>query len=228
MEITCDNCQSKFKIPDNKIPPGKTASFLCRKCKHKITVSSSQVPDSSGFDLTGESTSVSGFDSAEDEFADVYESDETPFDFAEEEGLTALICVSDEKLTQKKIKPVLEFMEYHVSEVDSTRNAIKKMRYHSYDLIVVDEEFDTKHPDANGILIYLSRLNSDIRRNIYAILLTQRFRTMDFMRTLNKSVNLIVNIKDIEEFDKILGRGKSDSDMFYRVFKESLKNTGRV
>ena len=25
MDIICDKCNSKFKIPDGKIPPGKTA-----------------------------------------------------------------------------------------------------------------------------------------------------------------------------------------------------------
>ena len=89
--------------------------------------------------------------------------------------------------------------------------ALKTMRYHSYDLIVVNEFFDTKNPDANGVLIYLERLNMSVRRNIYVALISSRFRTMDNMTAFQKSVNMIVNIDNIADFDKILRRGMADS-----------------
>ncbi len=226
MDITCDKCQSKFKISDDKIPLGKSASFLCPKCKSKITVTSSQMLEETGFDFADDGEDVeSSFD---DTGADDYEVDDTPFDFAEEEGKTALVCEADGDLKKKTIIPVLDFMEYHVVEVDSTRDAIKKMRYHDYDMIVVNDEFDSKVPASNSVIIYLERLEMLSRRNIFVVMLTRRYRTMDNMMTLHSSANLIVNMKDIKDFDKILGRGMSDYEMFYRVFKESLKNIGIV
>jgi hypothetical protein len=42
------------------------------------------------------------------------------------------------------------------------------------------------------------------------------------------SANLIVNIKNIEDIGKILGRGITDTELFYRIYKEALKETGRV
>ena len=39
MNIICENCQSKFKIPDAKIPAGRKASVACPKCKGKISLS---------------------------------------------------------------------------------------------------------------------------------------------------------------------------------------------
>ncbi len=78
MDITCDKCQSEFKIPDNKIPEGKTASFLCRKCKSKITISAPMPSDDLGFDLSNDDESSfanseeenDGFDIAEQLFSD--------------------------------------------------------------------------------------------------------------------------------------------------------------
>jgi len=67
-----------------------------------------------------------------------------------------------------------------------------------------------------------------IRRNIFVTLITNRFRTMDNMAAFNKSVNLIINLKNINEIEKILRRGVADNEVFYRVFKESLIKTGRV
>ncbi len=119
-------------------------------------------------------------------------------------------------------------MEYHITVANNSRDAIKKMRYQEYDLILVNEEFDSSDPNTNGVLIFLERLQMSERRKIITILVTKRFRTMDTMMTLNRSVNLILNVKNIEDADKIFRRCVSDNEMFYRVYKESLKNVGRV
>jgi hypothetical protein len=42
------------------------------------------------------------------------------------------------------------------------------------------------------------------------------------------SVNLVINIKNIEDIGKILGRGITDTELFYRVYKETLKSTGKI
>jgi hypothetical protein len=96
------------------------------------------------------------------------------------------------------------------------------MRYHSYNLIVVNEYFDTEDPDTNGVLIYLERLNMAIRRDIYVAMLTRRFRTMDHMIAFQKSVNMIVNMDNIADFDKILRRGMADHGLFYQAYKDCL------
>jgi hypothetical protein len=66
------------------------------------------------------------------------------------------------------------------------------------------------------------------RRNMFVAMVSDRFRTMDNMMSLNKSVNLIINVKNVDDIGKILSRGITDSEYFYRVFKESLKETGKI
>ena len=51
---------------------------------------------------------------------------------------------------------------------------------------------------------------------------------MDNMMAFHASANLIVNIKNIEDIGKILGRGITDTELFYRIYKEALKETGRI
>lgn len=221
MDIICDKCQSKFKIPDNKIPAGKIVILPCPKCKNKISIDSRKKTDDS---KPNEKKAMTAFNEID---SDVYDASEKPFDFVEEEGKTALICESDLSI-KKKIADVLHIMDYHFTEAESARDALKKMRYHDYDMIIVNEDFDTKNPDSNGVLIYLERLSMDIRRNIFVTMISSRFHTMDNMMTFNKSVNLIINIKNIDDIDKILQRGIADNEFFYRVFRESLKKTGRI
>ena len=218
MDISCDSCQSKFRIPDEKIPPGKAASLRCPKCKKKISFIQEEKSRS---DQEKNNNAYDQIDS------DSYDASEKPFDFVEEEGKTVLVCEPDLTI-KKKIITVLDLMEYHITEAENMRDALKKMRYHNYNLIVVNEDFDTINPDSNGVLIYLERLHMAIRRNVFVAMMSNRFRTMDNMTAFNRSVNLIINNKDINNFDKILSRGITDNDFFFRTFKESLKKIRQI
>jgi hypothetical protein len=113
-------------------------------------------------------------------------------------------------------------LEYHVSEAADNRDALRNLRYKVFDLVVVDEYFDTKDPERNGILIYLERLHMFMRRNMFVVLISDRFRTMDHMMAFCKSVNLVVNKKNIGDVEKILSRSISEYEMFYRIYKETL------
>ena len=216
MEITCNNCQGKLKIADDKVPEGKTAFVKCPRCQSRISVSA---PDPEPDDEPGAASLDDLFDFAEEE-SEGYDATEKPFDFIEEEGKTAMLCESD-GLIREKLRPTLDLLEYHITEVPNSREALKKMRYHNYDLILLNEYFDTRDPDANAILIYLERQPMEARRHIFVTLLTTRFRTMDHMTAFQKSVNMILNLRNIDDFDKILQRGMTDYGLFYKVFKES-------
>jgi len=211
MDIICNNCQSKFKISDEKIPAGKRTTVACPKCKGYITLKPQK--GSAGSRATRSNNS--------------YDATEKPFDFIEEEGLTALVCESN-PMVRKTIIQALDLLEYQITEAESTRDALKRMRYHNYDLFVVNEHFDTDNPESNGILLYLERLSMNVRRFMFVALISSRFRTMDNMLALNKSVNLIINIKNIDDIGKILSRGITDNEYFYRIFKGTLKELGKA
>jgi CheY-like chemotaxis protein len=216
MEIICQSCQGKLKIPNEKLPPGRAATVTCPRCKAKINVSPS--PKEEKKDAGEAFEDLFDF---EDDSGESYDATEKPFDFIEEEGKSALICESD-AIFCEKVRPTLDLLEYHVTEVPYSREALKKMRYHTYDVIILDEYFDTQDPEANPVLIFLERLGMDIRRNIFVVLLSQRYRTMDNMTAFQKSVNMIVNVRNIDDFDKILQRGLADYGLFFKVMKESL------
>jgi len=224
MDITCDQCQSRFKIPDEKIPAGRAVTLRCPKCKEKITVERAPSPQAP---TEPEEKPLEPEMSLSESASEAYDAADKPFDFVEEEGKTALICESDPGI-KKTVFDALSALDYHITDAENARDALKKMRYHNYDLILINEEFDTTDPDRNGVLTFIERLSMPIRRNMFVILISNRFRTMDNMQAFNKSVNIIVNTSNIKDFDKILGRGLTDNDYFYRVFKEMMRKTGRI
>ena len=220
MNIICEKCQSKFKIADEKIPAGKTASFPCPKCKAKISVSG-KVNDKSSQDPVNER-----FDFCESDESG-YEPDEKAFAFVEEEGDTVLICEED-PVIKNKISKVLDIMEYSITDATNSRDALTRLRYHTYNLIIANERFDTSNPDANTVLAFLERLTMSSRRNTCVILLSSRFRTMDNLMALHKSVNCIINISDIGNIDKILSKTLTENEFFFKVYNEVLKESGRI
>lgn len=228
MQVTCEQCEAKFKIPDEKIPVGKKVSVRCPKCQGKITVSGSSADSTPFTESASPAASAPPGTRNEFEFSEEqYDATEKPFDFIEEEGKTALVCEQDNAILEQ-MTSVLEVMEYYITVPTSARDALKKMRYHTYDLVILNETFDTPDPDSNGVLIYLERLNMAIRRNIYVTMLSSRFRTMDHMAALNRSVNLIINLQNITDFGKIVNRGLADHALFYRVYRDVLKKMGRL
>lgn len=212
MDVTCSSCQSGFKLPDDKIPAGRTATLTCPKCKNKISVN--------GTADQGAANGAAGNGLR-------YDAADKPFDFIEEEGKTAIVCETN-PLVRQTIIDNLQLMEYQTTIADNSRDALKRMRYHPYDLVVIDEDFDTDDPDTNGIVLYLERLGMALRRNMFVAMVSARHRTMDNMMAFHKSVNLVINIKNIEDIGKIISRGVTDHALFYRVHREMLKETGRA
>lgn len=230
MIITCEKCQGKFKIPDDKVPKGKVFYQTCPKCDNKISIDTraeTSQPEAKPPGGTGKPESNETKTIMDEIDSYTYDAEDKPFDFVEEGAETSLICETDPEV-RKKVIAALENLGYHTMEAQTPKDVLKQMRFHNFDIIVLNERFGTRNPDMNNILKYLDRLNVSIRRNIFVVLLTDRFRTMDYMAAYNKSVNLIVNLKNIGDIEKILKRGVADNASFYRVLKESMIKAGRV
>ncbi len=114
-------------------------------------------------------------------------------------------------------------MDYQILESSSPRDTLKQMRFRDFDLVILNELFGTRDPEMNHVLKYLSQLAMLSRRNMFVLLISERLRTGDNMTALNKSVNMILNIKDMDRFEKLTELAITENDRFYRTFKESFK-----
>jgi len=232
MNISCKKCQSKFKIPDEKVPKGQTFSLTCPQCSEKVIVDarpgSQSASNSASDSIAPPNPNPKHKKTLIDEIdANTYDASDKPFDFVEEGVETALLCESDTAV-KTKVKTALHNMDYHITAPELPKDALKQMRFHVFDMVVLNERFGDQDPEMNSVLKYMDRLSMSLRRDIFVTLITDRFRTMDNMAAFNKSVNLIVNLKNIAEIEKILRRGIADHEAFYRVYKRALIKTGRI
>lgn len=225
MDVTCQHCQAKFKIPDEKVPQGKAFALNCPKCKQKLTIEPSAPAPSPP--AAAKATADAGMALADEVSGGSYDASERPFDFLEEGAQTAIICENDPEY-RSKIQTALKALKYYTTEGASARDVLKQMRFHIFDVVVINERFDTPDPDRNNVLRYLDRLPMTIRRNMFVALVSDRFRTMDNMAAFNKSVNMVVSVDNLDEMEKVLKRGVSENDAFFRVYKEGLVRAGRA
>lgn len=158
--------------------------------------------------------------------AEKYDAADRPFDFVESDSETALICEPDGTV-REKISGALKNMGYQTTEAASTGDALKSMRFHLFDLVIVNENFDPSAPDRNDVLAYLETLAMSTRRQIFVALVSNTYRTTDNMVAFNKSVNTVINLKNIDDVEKILRGAVAENAAFYRVMKDTLKKMGR-
>lgn len=229
MEVVCENCKNKLNIPDEKvarIPKGQSVQVGCPKCKNKITVKGKQAQSSDSSPKKPQPKKAKPDPGDGAVTADLPEDKDSlmnELDFLEEGVETAMICESDKKVIQS-VQKILKDMQYHVVVPAAPREALKQMRVHDFNVVVINERFGTTDPDMNHVLRHIEQLMMDRRRGMFVVLLTERFNTMDYMMAFNKSVNIIYNLKDLDNFEKYFPKGISEFKAMYKVFNEELKN----
>lgn len=219
MDIVCSNCKTKLSIPDHKVPKGQKASFLCPKCKYRIQI----LPASQG-ELAGEYGQSKPSNQSKTA-SRKYDAADKPFDFVDDGRQTSLVCLAD-GAAATAITTALEVMGYVVKSAGNVEQALLNMRYHLFDVVVVDDGFDP--PGEPGVLDYFCQLEMVSRRRIFVVLIARQFRTMDNMSAFHQSVNLVINPTSLDEVEKILVRGIQEHEDFYAVFNDSLKETGKA
>ncbi|MBF0302508.1 MAG: zinc-ribbon domain-containing protein [Desulfamplus sp.] len=222
MEIACNHCQTRFNIPDDKLPKGRKVSLQCPKCKQRIQI----IPGEEG--IQSVQTSVIPVPNAhQEQSTPVYDAADKPFGILDKNAKTAMICVSYPHAKEVAVK-ILNSMQYHILNVDNIQTALKSMTYHLFNVIIVDDDFDINRQGYNQIMEYLNALDMMSRRKIVILLISKNMHTMDNMAAFHLSVNQILNYKQVNSMESILQRTILEHDQFYTVYNESLRKIGKL
>lgn len=232
MKIQCNQCQAVFTVPEEKVPKDRPLRVTCRKCKQVITVEPKQGarPAAGGGREHSTTFNVGLAEVAEAPTAIAAELDitgayESPLEMLEEGAKSALVCV-DEPERLKVVTAVLDELNYFVSVASSVKEALSKLRYNHYDLVMLDEVFCGETAENNTILRYLQPMPMSIRRRIFLTLISKESRTLDNIVAFAKSVNAVINAKDIERLKLVLERALNDHRRFYKVYMDCLQSIG--
>ncbi|MCP4672365.1 MAG: hypothetical protein GY857_13800 [Desulfobacula sp.] len=195
MNVTCDHCKTKLTIPDSKIPQDRDSIFKCPKCKEKIKIAAAK-PEDQNFD----------------------------FFFEGQLNTPALVCIGDNDL-QKMVYFDIHNIGFNVNTVATSKEALKKLEYHIFPLIILDETFD-QNKGVKRILDKLNAIDMSLRRKICLVFISKQLNTNDDMSALHASVNSVINVDDVPHLIEFLHRALTDHKNFYTIYNASMKPTG--
>jgi predicted Zn finger-like uncharacterized protein len=242
MEIVCGSCNAKLNIPDEKLPQGQRVSVRCPRCKNKMVIDATTMepkvaaPPDQVFSTPESSIADTGLPSGEKDDDDVALEEMSGFDDAGSQGAIdsyedgeklALVMVGNTHPLQK-IKEVLDDLGYHTIRAENTQKALSRIRFQNFDLVILSDLFDNTRLQQSPVLQYLNHLSMSVRRRMFVLLISDTFRTMDPMSAFAMSANMVANWKDLGRLSNLLGRAVLDDANFYKVFMDTLKETGKA
>jgi predicted Zn finger-like uncharacterized protein len=216
MDVTCKSCGSKLTIPNEKLPPNQVVNITCPKCKGKIKIDTREFNEEKDV-KSKRDAGIAAFERAEDT---------TPLDLLEEGAKLALVMDADEAQAAE-ISATLDALSYKAVVAPSINDAMAKLRLHHFDLVMLSDGFDGQGLSNNPISHYFNHLSISIRRKTFLVLLSNSLKTMDNIMAFSLSANLIINPEDLTKLNLILNKALSDHEKFYKVFIDSLKETGK-
>lgn len=141
-------------------------------------------------------------------------------------SLSALVCEDNQEL-QKIIVPALKNLRYQTDVSINAEDALKKIKFNQYNVIVINENFSVKSPENNEVLRQLQKMSMTARRHIFVALLGKNLPTQDNMAAFERSANVVISEDDISKFKDIVEFSVFDNEQFYKVYKESLVKLGK-
>ena len=149
------------------------------------------------------------------------DSAQSPFD-----QRLVLVCENTPE-RQSIIQVALEQLGYTMLPATTAEEASERLRRHAFEIVIVDERFESSGVLDNAVLKALNTMPIASRRHIFVVLLGREFKTFDNMMAFVRSVNVVVNLNDLPHLPAIIRKGLEDNSEFYRVFKEMLVEVGR-
>ncbi len=204
MNVQCNNCQSRFNIPDHKLPKDRDAVFSCPKCRERI-----HIPAGGG---GGDEPVSSG---------SVSESRPVP---PLQNQPRALVLALEGPFRQPAVTAATQ-LGYAVETAADPSEALRKMAYHVYPLVVMEDRFD---PGQEIISTHMNTVDMSVRRSICLVLMGRSLKTGDPMTALHASVNGVAGPDGLTQMPAVLSSAVREHTDLYRVYMDSMKAAGKA
>ena len=125
------------------------------------------------------------------------------------EARLALVC-EDASERQAVIRAALEQIGFAMLAPKNTEDAVERIRRDSYEIVIVDEQYQGSSPFDNPVLAIIRNMPMSQRRWMFVTLLGRQFKTFDNAMAFARSMNVVVNLNDLPHLPAILKKGITD------------------
>ena len=240
MKVKCPGCDRTINVPDSKVPDIGVLEFKCPNCKSPVTATKGgpgnpfenlpdlgPVPDATPTPRPLDETHdipvpppMAGGQFEREAFGVM----DSELEVLGEGKYRALLADSDNR---DRITPVLKKMQFVITSVNSHEEAMEKLMFNTYDLLIINEQFDGCDPANNPTHKRIEPMMMDTRRRTFVVMTGTSFKTLDNMTAFSRSVNLVMNEDDFVNFELILKKAMKDNENFYHVYNRILVETGK-
>lgn len=230
MEVTCEHCSARLNIPDEKLPPNRRIALDCPKCKKKLTIDTSgrEQPQPLSESLPSEPESPGAVRREPTELEDARDDQDDSVLDAFEEGKKLALVMGRDPSQNETLKAAAQTLGFQCLQVENSREAIGKLRFHHFDLILLADGFDGKPATESPIMTHLNRQSMTVRRRMFVALVGEALKTTDNMTAYALSANLVVNERDLDKLSGVLKTSMAENEKFYKVFMDTLVEIGRA
>lgn len=214
MTVTCPSCNTSLTIPDERLPKGKVLTAACPRCKGQIVI-----------DTSGPATAPEPAGGASAATAPAPRP-EAPAAYAEQAQARALVCVAA-PAERDQVLAALKREGYAPHAAADAADAIERLRFTPYALVILREGFGSAAGDGNPVLEHLAEMGMATRRLMHVVLVSPDARSHDASAAFARSVDLVLHTNDVPHLAEALKRSRGEAEQAYRVFLESLRAAGK-
>jgi hypothetical protein len=97
----------------------------------------------------------------------------------------------------------------------------------AYALAVIREGFGSAAGEGNPVLDHVAEMPMGARRGMHVVLLSPNAGSHDSTAAFTRSVNLVLNVKDLPHLAEALKRSAAETEQAYRVLLDTLRAQGK-
>ncbi|MBF0556250.1 MAG: hypothetical protein HQK96_17155 [Nitrospirae bacterium] len=140
---------------------------------------------------------------------------------------TALVCDGSVE-RQGAAQGALEDLGYSVQIAESPDDVSDKLKYGQYDVVYLHDNFGGGNSENNEVLEIIQSMPISARRKTFVVLAGTNYATFDHMAAFSESVNIVIKEADMPEIKTILKKSIPTNYLFYKVYNEILRESGRA
>jgi len=142
------------------------------------------------------------------------------FEFVSPDDKPALLALTtpEWQAQGRTLLTELDYKPHGAANHDDFFNRFNRTRYQ---LVLIEECFDSSSPAENRSLKYLQSLVMGQRRYAIIFLISEQFPTLSSMHAFQQSVHAVIHPRDLDKLKPIVQQVVADQDLFLHVFRDA-------
>ena len=224
MIITCPGCRANLNISDDRLPKGKVVNAVCPRCKGPITIDTTGAAAAPAPPAPVETAPPPAAPAPAE--APPAALPEEPVSYGERHQPRALICMTA-PAERQQVLATLKGAGYATQLVANPTEALERLRFTVYAVVVVREGFDGPAEGGPSLWEALAEMPMAMRRNTHVVFVSPTVASHDPAAAFAKSVDLVIHPNDLPHLADALKRSLAETEQIYRVFRETQVALGK-